>query len=424
MLYYYKDFKTLNKIVLGKLDNYFKSNKTKKLEIETFPNYAIILKIFFPDNIIINESTKQSGENIIEFLADYDSFSIIKINYINNKDKYKEKKIICIEEKDNDIDEIISDTFLSYDYIVHKFNEETVINKDLIETIEKLNSCDLFIPSKNSFIIEFAQNCQCKNILLFNKNDIKKVDYEKKETIFYKIDFEKSGSIEKFRMKFCYNNLMKKIPNLVSCVCPTYNRLQFMENLYNNLMKQTYKNKELIILDDSDDYIEIKKQELPNIIIRHIRLNKKTKLGKKRNLLNQLANGTYIVCFDDDDIYPSSRVSHAIHKITTQNVLLAGSSILHIYYSDINTIYEFGPYGKNHGTCGTFAYHIDYLKNNNFIDTSDKAEESYFTKKFTEKMIQLDPFKTILCIAHDNNTFDKKQILKNGKKTKYKKNKW
>ncbi len=41
---------------------------------------------------------------------------------------------------------------------------------------------------------------------------------------------------------------------IVSCICPTYNRTKFLENLIYMYNYQNYKeeNRELIILDDSD----------------------------------------------------------------------------------------------------------------------------------------------------------------------------
>ena len=39
------------------------------------------------------------------------------------------------------------------------------------------------------------------------------------------------------------------------------------------------------------------------------------------------------------------------------------------------------------------------------------AEERLFLKNFTIPMIQLNPLKTILVFAHDNNTVDKNQLL-------------
>jgi hypothetical protein len=39
------------------------------------------------------------------------------------------------------------------------------------------------------------------------------------------------------------------------------------------------------------------------------------------------------------------------------------------------------------------AWKKDYLKNNKHDDDKSHAEESSFTKGFTEKMVQLDPLK-------------------------------
>jgi hypothetical protein len=41
------------------------------------------------------------------------------------------------------------------------------------------------------------------------------------------------------------------------------------------------------------------------------------------------------------------------------------------------------------------------------------AEEKHFLKQYTIPFVQLDPIKTILCFAHQFNTFDKRTLLKN-----------
>ena len=38
------------------------------------------------------------------------------------------------------------------------------------------------------------------------------------------------------------------------------------------------------------------------------------------------------------------------------------------------------------------------------------AEETSFVNKYTEPMLQLDPFKVMLVMAHSENTFDKKKM--------------
>ena len=174
---------------------------------------------------------------------------------------------------------------------------------------------------------------------------------------------------------------------------------------------------ELIILDDSQETnVDIMPKNDPRI--KYIHSSERLFLGKKRNMLNSMVKGDIIVCMDDDDYYSNERVAHAVYKLmSVPSVKIAGSSILHIYYPHIQKIYKFGPYGPNHGTNGTMAYKKSYLEDHNYIEDKMKAEEGHFTKDFSEQMIQLDPLKTMLCLAHDCNTVEKTAYIPSGELT-------
>ena len=201
----------------------------------------------------------------------------------------------------------------------------------------------------------------------------------------------------------------------VSVICPTYKRRRFLPNMIKQFNYQTYpqSNMELVIIDDSPesnaDIIP------PQENIRYIYIPEHINLGYKRNLLNKAAIGDIIVCFDDDDYYSPERVAHAVTKLESTGAQIVGSSVIHVYYTHLDKIYELGPYGKNHATNGTFAYTRQYLANHSYIDTKSKAEEAHFTNNFTEKMPQLDPHKVMVCISHQNNTVDKVKFVKTGK---------
>jgi len=203
----------------------------------------------------------------------------------------------------------------------------------------------------------------------------------------------------------------------VSVICPTYNRRQFLPNLIHQFKYQTYPQDymELIILDDSPesnaDIIPVQSN------IKYTHLPEKLILGKKRNLLNSMVTGDIIVCFDDDDFYSQERVSHAVIKLQVSKCEIAGSSIIHIYYPKLNKIYQFGPYAPYHGTNGTMAYTKKYLKTHSYLDDKTQAEEAHFTNNFSEPMVQLDPHKVMLCVAHNKNTVEKDQFLNQGKET-------
>ena len=124
------------------------------------------------------------------------------------------------------------------------------------------------------------------------------------------------------------------------------------------------------------------------------------------------AKGDIIIYMDDDDYYPPDRVNHAVNRLRSQpHALASGSSVVYIYFKDIDTIYQFGPYGSQHATAGTFAFHKRLLEQTRYDDDAEMAEEKQFLKNYTIPFAQLDPMKSILVFAHDHNTFDKRRLL-------------
>ena len=137
-------------------------------------------------------------------------------------------------------------------------------------------------------------------------------------------------------------------------------------------------------------------------------------LGKKRNLLHKKAKGDILVYMDDDDYYPPDRVSHAVSMLLSHpKALCAGTSEIYIYFKHINQMIQFGPYGPNHATAGTFAFRRELLKDHLYKDTAALAEEKGFLQDYTVPFVQLEPKKTILVFSHEHNTFDKKTLLEN-----------
>jgi len=167
---------------------------------------------------------------------------------------------------------------------------------------------------------------------------------------------------------------------------------------------------EWIIVDDGTDKIE---DLVINISqVRYFKYNEKMSLGKKRNLMHEKCKGDIIVYMDDDDYYPPQRVSHAVEKlISNPTALCAGSSRMYIYFKHLDQIWEFGPYGPNHATAGTFAFKRELLKQTRYDDNAAIAEEKAFLKNYTIPFVQLDPLKVILVFSHQHNTFDKRKLL-------------
>ena len=208
------------------------------------------------------------------------------------------------------------------------------------------------------------------------------------------------------------NDQNLKLP-FVSVCTPTFNRRPFIPIIIKCFLHQLYPQNrmEWIIIDDGNDKIEDLISSIENVV--YIKLNNKITLGKKRNLMHSYAKGDIIVYMDDDDYYPPTRVSHAVEKLLENpNKMIAGCSELYVYFKHINQMWQFGPYGLNHATAGTFAFKKELLKTTTYNNNKSLAEEKEFLKNYSIPMVQLDPKHVILVFSHIHNTFDKKKLLK------------
>jgi glycosyltransferase involved in cell wall biosynthesis len=207
----------------------------------------------------------------------------------------------------------------------------------------------------------------------------------------------------------------QKLPKypFVSICMPTFNRRPFIPIIIECFNQQTYpKDKmEWIIIDDGTDKIEDLVKDIPQV--KYFKYDEKMTLGVKRNLTNSKATGDILIYMDDDDYYPPERVSHAVETLRKNpKALCAGSSEMYLYFKHIHKMYKFGPYGPNHATAATFAFRKELLKQTKFNENASVAEEKKFLKDYTIPFVQLDPKKSILVFSHTQNSFDKKELLK------------
>ncbi|GKX59565.1 glycosyltransferase [Leminorella grimontii] len=206
----------------------------------------------------------------------------------------------------------------------------------------------------------------------------------------------------------------------VSVVTPTFNRAEFLPYLLYMYRYQDYpaECRELVILDDSpkshQDIINTLTQGRPESFnIRYIHHPERLALGKKRNMLNELAQGEYILCMDDDDYYPADKISYTIEMMQKHGATISGSDQIPIWYSHINRLFKTHSFGNQHILNGTFCYHRNYLKKHRYDDDCNLGEELAFTNGFTVSPLQLPGERTIMCVSHSHNTFDKDFVLGN-----------
>jgi glycosyltransferase involved in cell wall biosynthesis len=200
-----------------------------------------------------------------------------------------------------------------------------------------------------------------------------------------------------------------------------YNRKDCLRNLAYLIKKQLYQNiVEWVIVEGSRTEAEafknatiIRDLGFKSVIpIKYVPFQIDQHLSDRRNAGNAVALGEIIVCMDDDDYYPPTRVSHAVYTLTNakNGALIAGCSRAYIYFYLTGQFFQFKSFGAGHSTNNCLAYKRAYLETHQHMAGLDKAEESSFMEGFTVPMAQLDPAKTIVISGHGANTVDKSLI--------------
>jgi glycosyltransferase involved in cell wall biosynthesis len=137
-----------------------------------------------------------------------------------------------------------------------------------------------------------------------------------------------------------------------------------------------------------------------------LRLHQKLTIGAKRNLACEQARGEFIVHWDDDDWYPSSRVRIQIQALLEGGYDLCGSSRISYYDAVRQQAWEYRYPGTKAPWVGgnTLAYRKSFWTRNKFPDIQI-GEDSRFVWKSPGKLIR-DLADPTLCVAsvHSDNT--------------------
>ena len=136
----------------------------------------------------------------------------------------------------------------------------------------------------------------------------------------------------------------------VSIIIPTYNRFTYLMNAISSIQEQTYKNIELIVINDCSTQEDYYKYDWSNkgIKIIHLNVNSKTKfgdghicIGYVRNQGINISSGKYVAFCDDDDIWMPSKLELQINAIKKSGCKMSATDGLlgHGVY-DVNKSYK------------------------------------------------------------------------------------
>ena len=123
----------------------------------------------------------------------------------------------------------------------------------------------------------------------------------------------------------------------LSVIIPSYNRFYSLLNTILSIQQQTYKNIEIIVINDGSSQKEYHEYDWLShgVIIIHLNINTKEKfkdacttqscIGFVRNTGIHIAQGFYIAFCDDDDIWFPSKIDSQIQTMEKTNCKMSSS---------------------------------------------------------------------------------------------------
>ena len=182
--------------------------------------------------------------------------------------------------------------------------------------------------------------------------------------------------------------LLKKllfINEKISVIIPTYNRGNLISNSIKSVLNQTYKNLEVIVVDDgSTDNTKKVVDKFKDERIKYIRLEENKGGSNARNVGIQNSKGKYLSFQDSDDIYYPEKIKIQFKNIIYKNSDLDFCKIRVIFNDSYNYFFPNSrqEYSISHGN--TFN---ELISKGNFIST----QAILIKRKLISKYL-FDPF--------------------------------
>lgn len=132
------------------------------------------------------------------------------------------------------------------------------------------------------------------------------------------------------------------VPGLVSVIIPVFNSSEFISETIRSVTYQTYKNIEIIVVDDfsvdnSKELVESLSKEYSNIHL--VPLQKNSGVAVARNTGINVARGQYIAFLDSDDLWKPNKIQSQIEYMNTVGAAFS--------FTGIEMIDEFGNIKKS-----------------------------------------------------------------------------
>ena len=189
-----------------------------------------------------------------------------------------------------------------------------------------------------------------------------------------------------------------------SIVIPTFNQAKFLKIALNSINKQTFKNFEIIVIDNNSNDSTYKIIKNFKGKINYKKIKNEGLIARSRNEGIKLSKGKWICFLDSDDYWLPNKLDEIEKIIKKKNLdVICHSEHIILESKEKKKIRNYGPFKNN--------FYETLLKQGNRFSTSASCVKKNFIKKkkimFEEKksFITAEDYSFFLHLAHHNANF-------------------
>ena len=162
---------------------------------------------------------------------------------------------------------------------------------------------------------------------------------------------------------------------LVSVIIPTYNRFTYLLNTIESIKNQTYKNIEIIVVNDRSTQKEYYEYDWNGVTVIHLEKNSKDIFGfacpggYQRNYGINIASGKYIAFCDDDDIWFPTKLEIQINAMKASSCKISSTEALYGFgvYNNSNEYKKYLQDNKLNLSSDGYLLTLDIIKKRNYM---------------------------------------------------------
>ncbi len=195
---------------------------------------------------------------------------------------------------------------------------------------------------------------------------------------------------------------------LVSCIMPTAGRRAFVPQALQYFLVQDYPARELIVVDDGADPVNDLIPEDPRV--RYVHLPERLTIGAKRNAACEMARGSCIIHWDDDDWNAPWRLRYQVEHLLESDADLCG---LHnpLFYSpqlDKAWQYVYPEGGKPWVYGATLCYRKSFWSRWRFPEIDVGEDTRFVWQSPSAQILALSDPTFFVALVHSGNSSPKR----------------